>query len=112
MIWGEKLGAALGVSFGPPGPSCRGALGGRQWPGRLQTPGSVGLFPVARSEDSFVVQDYAQVDHIQVQKVEACEPSLPGGGSRGSYVPHPFQVTLLHNSEGRQEKILLSSDSA
>ena len=65
------------------------------------------------SEDSFVVQDYAQVDHIRVQKTEASDPSLlGGGGSRGSSVPHPFQVTLLHNSEGRQEKILLSSDSA
>ncbi|XP_030183122.1 rho guanine nucleotide exchange factor 16 [Lynx canadensis] len=66
-----------------------------------------------RLEDSFVVQDYAQVDHIRVQKTEASDPSLlGGGGSRGSSVPHPFQVTLLHNSEGRQEKILLSSDSA
>ncbi|XP_039697973.1 rho guanine nucleotide exchange factor 16 [Pteropus medius] len=65
-----------------------------------------------KSEDSFVVQDYAQADHIQVQKMEASEPSLPGGGSRGSYVPYPFRVTLLRNSEGRQEKILLSSDSA
>ncbi|KAM8792236.1 rho guanine nucleotide exchange factor 16 [Rhynchonycteris naso] len=65
-----------------------------------------------KSEESFVVQDYAQVDHIQVQKVEATEPSLPGGSNRSSSVPHPFQVTLLHNSEGRQEKILLSSDYA
>lgn len=65
-----------------------------------------------KSEDSFVVQDYAQVDHIQVQKMEASELPLPGGGNRSSCVPHPFQVTLLHNSEGRQEKILLSSDSA
>ncbi|KAM7100316.1 rho guanine nucleotide exchange factor 16 isoform 2-T8 [Molossus nigricans] len=64
-----------------------------------------------KSEDSFVVQDYAQVDHIQVQKVEATEPSLPGG-NRSSSVPHPFQVTLLHNSEGREESFLLSSDSA
>lgn len=65
-----------------------------------------------KSEDSFVVQDYAQMDHIQVQKMEPSEASLPGGGSRSSSVPHPFQLTLLHNSEGRQEKILLSSDSA
>lgn len=59
-----------------------------------------------------MVQDYAQVDHIQVQKVEAAEPCLPGGGNRSSSVPHPFQVTLLRNSEGRQERMLLSSDSA
>nr|XP_031529267.1 rho guanine nucleotide exchange factor 16 isoform X2 [Vicugna pacos] len=65
-----------------------------------------------KSEDSFVVQDYAQVDHIQVQKMEPSELSLPGGGNRCSSVPHPFQLTLLHNSEGRQERLLLSSDSA
>ncbi|XP_044625461.1 rho guanine nucleotide exchange factor 16 isoform X1 [Equus asinus] len=65
-----------------------------------------------KSEDSFVVQDYAQVDHIQVQKMEPSESPLPGGGGRSSSVPHLFQVTLLHNSEGRQEKILLSCESA
>ncbi|XP_037356210.1 rho guanine nucleotide exchange factor 16 [Talpa occidentalis] len=65
-----------------------------------------------KSEDSFVVQDYAQVDAIQVQKLEPSESAVLGGGHRGSSVPHPFQVTLLHNSEGRQEKILLSCDSA
>ena len=64
------------------------------------------------SEDSFVVQDYAQLDHIQVQKMEPSEASLPGGGNRSSFVPYAFQLTLLHNSEGRQGKILLSSDSA
>uniref|UniRef100_A0A8C2SAI3 Rho guanine nucleotide exchange factor 16 n=1 Tax=Capra hircus TaxID=9925 RepID=A0A8C2SAI3_CAPHI len=65
-----------------------------------------------KSEDSFMVQDYAQVDHIQVQKMEPSEASLPGGGNRSSSVPHPFQLILLHNSEGRREKILLSCDSA
>ncbi|XP_058991632.1 rho guanine nucleotide exchange factor 16 isoform X1 [Mustela lutreola] len=66
-----------------------------------------------KSEDSFMVQDYAQVDHIRVQKMEPSDPGLlGGGGTRSSSVPHPFQVTLLHNSEGLQEKILLSSDSA
>lgn len=59
-----------------------------------------------------MVQDYAQADDIQVQKLEPSDPSLPGGGSRSSSVPHPFQVTLLRNSEGRQEKMLLASDSA
>lgn len=57
------------------------------------------------------MQDYAQVEHVQVRKLEAWEPCLPGG-SRSSSVPHPFRVTLLHNSEGRQESLLLSSDSA
>ncbi|XP_036738564.2 rho guanine nucleotide exchange factor 16 isoform X1 [Manis pentadactyla] len=65
-----------------------------------------------KSEDSFVVQDYAQVDDIQVQKVEPSETNLPGGGNRSSSVPYLFQVALLRNSEGRQEKILLSADSA
>lgn len=67
----------------------------------------------SHSEDSFMVQDYAQVDHIRVQKMEPSDPGLlGGGGTRSSSVPHPFQVTLLYNSEGLQEKILLSSDSA
>ncbi|XP_037002900.2 rho guanine nucleotide exchange factor 16 [Artibeus jamaicensis] len=70
------------------------------------------LITKKKSEDSFLVQDYAQVAHIQVRKVEPTELSLPGGGNRSSSVPHPFQVTLLHNSEGRQERVLLSSDSA
>ncbi|XP_048206057.1 rho guanine nucleotide exchange factor 16 [Perognathus longimembris pacificus] len=65
-----------------------------------------------KSEDSYLVQDYAQLEHVQVRKVEPSEPTLPGGGSRGSSVPHPFRLTLLRNSEGRQEQILLSSDSA
>lgn len=64
------------------------------------------------SEESYLVQDYAQLDHVQVGKVDPSEPSLPGGSSRSSSVPYPFEVNLLHNSEGRQEKILLSSDSA
>lgn len=65
-----------------------------------------------KSEESYLVQDYAQLDHVQVGKVDPSEPSLPGGSSRSSSVPYPFEVNLLHNSEGRQEKILLSSDSA
>ncbi|XP_008850883.1 rho guanine nucleotide exchange factor 16 [Nannospalax galili] len=65
-----------------------------------------------KSEDSYLVQDYAQLDHVQVRKLEPSEPSLPAGSGRSSSVPHPFQVTLLYNSEGRQEQILLSSDSA
>lgn len=67
---------------------------------------------MSHSEDSYVVQDYAQMDHVQVRKLEPSEASLPGGGNRSSSVPHPFQVTLLRNSEGRQEQVLLSSDSA
>ncbi|XP_023555303.1 rho guanine nucleotide exchange factor 16 isoform X2 [Octodon degus] len=70
------------------------------------------LITKKKSEDSYVVQDYAQLDHIQVRKLEPLEPSLPGAGTRSSSVPHPFQVTLLRNSEGRQEQVLLSSDSA
>ncbi|KAM7323845.1 hypothetical protein ACRRTK_016150 [Alexandromys fortis] len=65
-----------------------------------------------KSEESYLVQDYAQLEHVQVRKLEASEPSLPAGSSRSSSVPHPFQVNLLRNSEGRQEQILLSSDSA
>ncbi|XP_064219211.1 rho guanine nucleotide exchange factor 16 [Aotus nancymaae] len=65
-----------------------------------------------KSEESYVVQDYAQIDHVQVEKIEPSELPLPGGGNRSSSVPHPFRVTLLRNSEGHQEQLLLSSDSA
>lgn len=65
-----------------------------------------------KSEESYLVQDYAQLDHVQVRKLEPSELPLPGGSSRSSSVPYPFQVNLLHNNEGRQEQILLSSDSA
>ncbi|XP_062962976.1 rho guanine nucleotide exchange factor 16 [Cynocephalus volans] len=65
-----------------------------------------------KSEDSYMVQDYAQMDHVQAEKLEPSELPLPGGGNRSSSVPYPFQVTLLHNSEGHQEQILLSTDSA
>lgn len=65
-----------------------------------------------KSDESYVVQDYAQMEHVQAARLEPSEAGLPGGGSRSSSVPHPFQVTLLHNSEGRQEQILLSTDAA
>lgn len=51
------------------------------------------------------------MEHVQVTRLEPSEASLPGGG-RGSSVPHPFQLLLLQNSEGRQEQLLLSADSA
>ncbi|XP_006871798.1 PREDICTED: rho guanine nucleotide exchange factor 16 [Chrysochloris asiatica] len=55
-----------------------------------------------KSEDNFVVQDYTQTEHIQVQKAEPSEPSLP----------YPFKLTMLYNCEGRQEQLQLSADSA
>ncbi|XP_037684636.1 rho guanine nucleotide exchange factor 16 [Choloepus didactylus] len=64
-----------------------------------------------KSEDSYVVQDHAQTEHIRVQKVEPTELPPSGGSNRSSCVPHPFRVTMLRNSEGRQEHLLLSSDS-
>ncbi|XP_077007650.1 rho guanine nucleotide exchange factor 16 isoform X2 [Tamandua tetradactyla] len=65
-----------------------------------------------KSEDSYVVQDYAQTEHIEVGKVEPSELPPSGGGNRGSSVPHLFRVTMLHNSEGRLQHLLLSSDTA
>ncbi|XP_020831146.1 rho guanine nucleotide exchange factor 16 [Phascolarctos cinereus] len=65
-----------------------------------------------KSEEHYVVIDYAKKDQIQVKKVEPDEISLPGGSNRSSSIPYPFQVTMLRNSEGKQEQILLSSDSA
>ncbi|XP_036601674.1 rho guanine nucleotide exchange factor 16 [Trichosurus vulpecula] len=65
-----------------------------------------------KSEEHYVVMDYAKMDQIQVKKVEPDEISLPGGSNRSSSIPYPFQVTMLKNSEGKQEQILLSSDSS
>ncbi|XP_049733638.1 rho guanine nucleotide exchange factor 16 [Elephas maximus indicus] len=65
-----------------------------------------------KSEDSYAVQDYAQIEHIEVQKMEPSDLPLPGGSNRTSTVPYTFLVTMLHNSEGRQEQILLSAESA
>ncbi|XP_054993754.1 rho guanine nucleotide exchange factor 16 [Sorex araneus] len=65
-----------------------------------------------KSEESFVVQDYAQVDDIAVQRLEPGEAALPGGGSRSSSVPYPFRLTLRCNSEGRRESFLLAAESA
>ncbi|XP_058160577.1 rho guanine nucleotide exchange factor 16 [Dasypus novemcinctus] len=65
-----------------------------------------------KSEDSYTVQDYAQTEHVQVRKAEPAELPAAGGVNRSSAVPHPFRVTMLRNSEGRQEQLLLTSDSA
>ncbi|XP_043853336.1 rho guanine nucleotide exchange factor 16 [Dromiciops gliroides] len=65
-----------------------------------------------KSEEHYVVTDYAKLDQIQVRKVEPDEISFPGGSNRSSSIPYPFQVTMLKNSEGKQEQILLSSDSS
>ncbi|KAM6217998.1 rho guanine nucleotide exchange factor 16 [Rhynchocyon petersi] len=65
-----------------------------------------------KSEDSYAVQDYAQMEHIQVQKVDPSELPLSGSSNRTSSVPYPFLVTMLNNSEGRQEQLMLCADSA
>ncbi|XP_058530434.1 rho guanine nucleotide exchange factor 16 isoform X2 [Ochotona princeps] len=69
------------------------------------------LITKKKSEVSYAVQDHAHMEHVQATRLEPSEASLPGGG-RGSSVPHPFQLLLLQNSEGRQEQLLLSADSA
>ncbi|XP_006885874.1 PREDICTED: rho guanine nucleotide exchange factor 16 [Elephantulus edwardii] len=65
-----------------------------------------------KSEDCYAVQDYAQMEHIQVQKMEPSELPMSGSSNRTSSVPYPFLVNLLHNSEGRQEQLMLFADSA
>ncbi|XP_074162581.1 rho guanine nucleotide exchange factor 16 [Sminthopsis crassicaudata] len=64
-----------------------------------------------KSEEHYVVINYAKMDQIQVKKVEPDELLQTGGINRSSSIPYPFQVTMLKNSEGKQEQILLSSDS-
>ncbi|XP_049631275.1 rho guanine nucleotide exchange factor 16 [Suncus etruscus] len=65
-----------------------------------------------RSEESFLVQDYARTEDVLVQRLEPSEVALPGGGNRSSSIPNPFRLTLQRNSEGRRESVLLSAESA
>ncbi|XP_074074769.1 rho guanine nucleotide exchange factor 16 [Macrotis lagotis] len=64
-----------------------------------------------KSDEHYVVMSHAKKDQIQVKKMEPDEISFPGGTNRSSSIPYPFQVTMLKNSEGKQEQFLLSTDS-
>nr|XP_033778162.1 rho guanine nucleotide exchange factor 16 [Geotrypetes seraphini]XP_033778163.1 rho guanine nucleotide exchange factor 16 [Geotrypetes seraphini]XP_033778164.1 rho guanine nucleotide exchange factor 16 [Geotrypetes seraphini] len=71
-----------------------------------------------KSEESYIVTDYAMMDQLAVDKLENNDPQLsppakPGtsGGSRNPSGPYLFQVTMRRNSEGRPDQIILAADS-
>ncbi|XP_038602643.1 rho guanine nucleotide exchange factor 16 [Tachyglossus aculeatus] len=69
-----------------------------------------------KSEESYIVMDHAKTDQIEVKKIDQDDPQPPatgksGGGNRSSSVPYMFCVTIAKNSEGKPEKLLLSTDT-
>ncbi|KAM9116234.1 rho guanine nucleotide exchange factor 16 [Pangshura tecta] len=71
-----------------------------------------------KSEESYTVTDYAKLDQIMVEKTESPDapsspPGKPGssGGARSPCSSHAFRVIMKRNSEGKEEMIVLSTDS-
>ncbi|XP_068098498.1 rho guanine nucleotide exchange factor 16 isoform X2 [Hyperolius riggenbachi] len=70
-----------------------------------------------KSEDSYQVTDYAKTDQYTVEKLEngdsLISPVSRSGnvGNRSPAGPYMFRITMLKNSEGRQEQITLAADT-
>lgn len=70
-----------------------------------------------KSEDSYLVTDYAKTDQYAVDKLDEDEnvisPSAKSvtSGNRSPAGPYLFQITMRKNSEGRAEQIVLASDT-
>ncbi|XP_069466327.1 rho guanine nucleotide exchange factor 16 isoform X2 [Ambystoma mexicanum] len=71
-----------------------------------------------KSDESYVVMDYAKTDQLVVDKIENGEPQLSTPVKSGTSTlnrslscPYLFQVTMRKNSEGKLEQITLSTDS-
>uniref|UniRef100_A0A8C8SL50 Rho guanine nucleotide exchange factor 16 n=1 Tax=Pelusios castaneus TaxID=367368 RepID=A0A8C8SL50_9SAUR len=71
-----------------------------------------------KSEESYAVMDYAKLDQITVEKIESPDtpsspPGKPGssGAARSPWSGHLFRVIMKRNSEGKQEKVVLSAES-
>ncbi|XP_035200609.1 rho guanine nucleotide exchange factor 16 isoform X2 [Oxyura jamaicensis] len=61
-----------------------------------------------KSEESYTVMNYATLDQVSVEKVEAAEPPSPPPGKAGG---HLLRVVLERDSEGRREEVLLAADT-
>ncbi|XP_007430271.1 rho guanine nucleotide exchange factor 16 [Python bivittatus] len=59
-----------------------------------------------KSEESYTVLNYAMLDHLSVEKIESLE--LSTGLVRGG---HLFRLTLQKDSEGKQEMVILATES-
>ncbi|XP_053137125.1 rho guanine nucleotide exchange factor 16 [Hemicordylus capensis] len=66
-----------------------------------------------KSEESYVVLNYAMLEHLSVDKMESPEaPSSPPGKPVSSgNLRHLFRITLKKDSEGKQEVIVLAAES-
>ncbi|XP_074831896.1 rho guanine nucleotide exchange factor 16 isoform X2 [Carettochelys insculpta] len=71
-----------------------------------------------KSEESYAVTDYAKLDQTIVEKIErpdtpSSPPGKPGpsGTARSQCSGHLFQVIMRKNSEGKEEKVVLSAES-
>uniref|UniRef100_A0A8B9VB58 Rho guanine nucleotide exchange factor 16 n=1 Tax=Anas zonorhyncha TaxID=75864 RepID=A0A8B9VB58_9AVES len=61
-----------------------------------------------KSEESYTVMNYATLDQVSVEKVEAAEPPSPPPAKAGG---HLLRVVLERDSEGRREEVLLAADT-
>ncbi|XP_033012312.1 rho guanine nucleotide exchange factor 16 [Lacerta agilis] len=68
-----------------------------------------------KSEESYMVLNYAMLDQLSVDKIENPDtPSSPPGkpGSSGAFrFGHLFRVTMNKDSEGKREAIVLAAES-
>ncbi|KAG7276346.1 hypothetical protein CRUP_032401 [Coryphaenoides rupestris] len=63
-----------------------------------------------KSEESYVVADYATMDHVEVEVVEETEGRSTLGRS-GSGHQVSFRLLMSRNSEGKAEQVTLASES-
>ncbi|KAM4651287.1 rho guanine nucleotide exchange factor 16 [Discoglossus pictus] len=69
-----------------------------------------------KSDDSYLVTDYAKKDHFVVDKDESEDPQISPTaksgtlGNRSPASPYVFKVILNKNSDGKQEQIVVSTE--
>ncbi|XP_058858635.1 rho guanine nucleotide exchange factor 16-like [Acipenser ruthenus] len=64
-----------------------------------------------KSEESYLVMDYATLEQIEVELLESSEGQLASGSPRSSSSPNMFKVVMKRNSEGKEEQIALVAES-
>ncbi|XP_071431655.1 rho guanine nucleotide exchange factor 16 [Pithys albifrons albifrons] len=61
-----------------------------------------------KSEENYMVMNYATLDQVTVEKIEGVDPPSPPPGKAGG---HLLRVVLEKDSEGRREEIVLSAET-
>ncbi|XP_062449574.1 rho guanine nucleotide exchange factor 16 isoform X2 [Rhea pennata] len=71
-----------------------------------------------KSEESYIVMNYATLDQVTVEKIENMDPPSPppakagpSGPARGAAGGHLFRVVMEKNSESGREEIVLSAET-